>query len=112
MVTRLLLPAAPATWMTCMHVLSLQGGEFDAVKLLMEAVLVSGTRCTWFHLNFWARSRSANKIKRFFAEVHYKPSSDSDDATIKYPPLPSSKYMYVHFRASLTPFYYYICFSS
>ena len=42
MVTRLLLPAAPATWMACMHVLSLQGGEFDAVKPLMEAVLVSG----------------------------------------------------------------------
>jgi hypothetical protein len=35
----------------------------------------------WFHLNFWARSRNTNKIKRFFAEVHYKPSSDSS----KYP---------------------------
>jgi hypothetical protein len=27
----------------------------------------------WFHLNFWARSSNTNKIKRFFAEVHYKP---------------------------------------
>jgi hypothetical protein len=27
----------------------------------------------WFHINFWARSRSSNKIKRFFAELHYKP---------------------------------------
>ncbi|CAL5046265.1 unnamed protein product [Urochloa decumbens] len=38
----------------------------------------------WFHLNFWARSRSTNKIKRFFAEVHYQPSSSS---TVKYPGL-------------------------
>ncbi|KAL6861390.1 hypothetical protein ACP4OV_017090 [Aristida adscensionis] len=29
----------------------------------------------WFHLNFWARSRTSNKIKRFFAEVHYKLST-------------------------------------
>jgi hypothetical protein len=35
---------------------------------------------SWFHLNFWARSRgttSSNRkqlLKRFFAEVHYKPA--------------------------------------
>uniref|UniRef100_A0A0E0LIT0 DUF3615 domain-containing protein n=1 Tax=Oryza punctata TaxID=4537 RepID=A0A0E0LIT0_ORYPU len=27
----------------------------------------------WLHINFLARSRSSNKIKRFFAELHYKP---------------------------------------
>ncbi|PUZ62011.1 hypothetical protein GQ55_4G324600 [Panicum hallii var. hallii] len=51
-----------------------QGGEFDAVKPrpLMEARV--GFRAqVRFHLNFWARSRRTNKIKRFFAEVHYKP---------------------------------------
>ncbi|KAL6861669.1 hypothetical protein ACP4OV_017369 [Aristida adscensionis] len=32
-------------------------------------------RQTWFHLNFWTRSRTSNKIKRFFAEVHYKLST-------------------------------------
>jgi len=57
-----------------------KGGEFDAVKPLMEA-RVGFRDQVWFHLNFWARSRSTNKIKRFFAEVHYKPSSD----TSKYP---------------------------
>ncbi|KAK1696838.1 hypothetical protein QYE76_013535 [Lolium multiflorum] len=57
-----------------------QGGEFDAVKPLMED-RVGFRDQVWFHLNFWARSRSTNKIKRFFAEVHYKPSSD----TSKYP---------------------------
>lgn len=71
-----------------------KGGEFDAVKPLMEAC-VGFRNQVWYHTNFWARSRSTNKIKRFFAEVHYKPSSDSDvqpssdsdDATIKDPPL-------------------------
>ncbi|XP_047043746.1 uncharacterized protein LOC124647946 [Lolium rigidum] len=57
-----------------------QGVEFDAVKPLMED-RVGFRDQVWFHLNFWARSRSTNKIKRFFAEVHYKPSSD----TSKYP---------------------------
>ncbi|KAG2579156.1 hypothetical protein PVAP13_6NG239700, partial [Panicum virgatum] len=52
------------------------GGEFDAVKPLMEARV--GFRWqVWFHLNFWARSCSTNKIKRFFTEAHYKPSSDT-----------------------------------
>ncbi|KAE8808094.1 hypothetical protein D1007_15522 [Hordeum vulgare] len=26
----------------------------------------------WYHLNFWACCRKTKKIKRFFAEVHYK----------------------------------------
>ncbi|BAT00758.1 Os07g0239000, partial [Oryza sativa Japonica Group] len=48
------------------------GGEFDVVKPLMQArVVFKGQH--WFHINFWARSRSSNKIKRFFAELHYKP---------------------------------------
>ncbi|KAL6606049.1 hypothetical protein ACP70R_041702 [Stipagrostis hirtigluma subsp. patula] len=50
------------------------GGEFDAVKPLMEA-RVGFRGQVWFHMNFWARSRTSNKIKRFFAEVHYKPST-------------------------------------
>jgi len=45
------------------------------VKPLMEA-RVGFRGQVWFHLNFWARSRSTNKIKRFFAVVHYKLSSD------------------------------------
>ncbi|CAN6202382.1 unnamed protein product [Urochloa humidicola] len=57
-----------------------QGGEFDAVKPLMEQ-RVGFRGQVWFHLNFWARSRSTNKIKRFFAEVHYQPSSNN---TVKY----------------------------
>ncbi|CAN6172695.1 unnamed protein product [Urochloa humidicola] len=52
-----------------------QGGEFDAVKPLMEQ-RVGFRGQVWFHINFWARSRSTNKIKRFFAEVHYQPSSN------------------------------------
>jgi len=44
---------------------------------MLSATTMPGTRGqVWFHLNFWARSRSTNKIKRFFAEVHYKRSSD------------------------------------
>ncbi|CAL5044334.1 unnamed protein product [Urochloa decumbens] len=60
-----------------------QSGEFDAVKPLMQQ-RVGFRGQVWFHLNFWARSRSTNKIKRFFAEVHYQPSSSS---TVKYPGL-------------------------
>jgi hypothetical protein len=56
----------------------MQGGEFDAVKPLMQQ-RVGFRDQIWFHLNFWARSRSTNKIKRFFAEVHYRPSSDDVD---------------------------------
>ncbi|TVU13073.1 hypothetical protein EJB05_46748, partial [Eragrostis curvula] len=52
------------------------GGEFDVVKSLMESsVRFRGE--VWFHINFWARSRSSNKIKRFFAEVHYKQPTGS-----------------------------------
>uniref|UniRef100_A0A0E0LIS9 DUF3615 domain-containing protein n=1 Tax=Oryza punctata TaxID=4537 RepID=A0A0E0LIS9_ORYPU len=48
------------------------GGEFDAVKPLMQTrVWFRGQH--WLHINFLARSRSSNKIKRFFAELHYKP---------------------------------------
>ncbi|TVT97007.1 hypothetical protein EJB05_57755, partial [Eragrostis curvula] len=31
----------------------------------------------WYHANFWARNCKSNKIKRFFAEVHYKPPTCS-----------------------------------
>ncbi|KAL6606778.1 hypothetical protein ACP70R_042431 [Stipagrostis hirtigluma subsp. patula] len=48
------------------------GGEFDAVKPLMQT-RVSFRGQVWFHMNFWARSHTSHKIKRFFAEVHYKP---------------------------------------
>ncbi|KAL6655416.1 hypothetical protein ACP70R_006242 [Stipagrostis hirtigluma subsp. patula] len=54
------------------------GGDFDLVKPLMGA-RVGFRRHVWFHVNFWARSRSGNpaaagtgKIKRFFAELHYE----------------------------------------
>ncbi|OEL36050.1 hypothetical protein BAE44_0002932 [Dichanthelium oligosanthes] len=46
-------------------------GEFEAVKLLAEDGLHFRDE-VWSHANFWARSRSSKKIKRFFAEVHYK----------------------------------------
>ncbi|CAL5045094.1 unnamed protein product [Urochloa decumbens] len=51
------------------------GSEFGAVKPLMQC-RVGFRDQAWFHLNFWARSRSGGsntKLKRFFAEVHYKP---------------------------------------
>jgi hypothetical protein len=39
----------------------------------------------WFHINFWARPRSSSSnnktIKRFFAEVHYKPTSISSPSS-------------------------------
>ncbi|XP_062192479.1 uncharacterized protein LOC133895973 [Phragmites australis] len=56
------------------------GGEFDCVKPLMQA-RVGFRGQVWFHVNFWARSRSSNKIKRFFAEVHYKPSTRSSSSS-------------------------------
>jgi hypothetical protein len=33
----------------------------------------------WYHVNFWARARcrKSKKIKRFFAEVHYKPPTSN-----------------------------------
>nr|CAB3467100.1 unnamed protein product [Digitaria exilis] len=48
------------------------GEEFDIVKPLMgDSVRFKGQ--VWFHVNFWACCRKNKKIKRFFAEVHYKP---------------------------------------
>ncbi|KAE8779014.1 hypothetical protein D1007_48019 [Hordeum vulgare] len=47
------------------------GEEFDAVKSLMVAGAYSRGQ-VWYHLNFWACCRKTKKIKRFFAEVHYK----------------------------------------
>ncbi|KAF7063489.1 hypothetical protein CFC21_070007 [Triticum aestivum] len=49
------------------------GDEFDVVKPLMESN-ASFRNQLWVHVNFWARSRKSNKIKRFFAEVHYDPN--------------------------------------
>ncbi|KAJ1270762.1 hypothetical protein BS78_06G076500 [Paspalum vaginatum] len=57
-----------------------KGDEFDAVKPLMQERVFFRNQ-VWFHLNFWARSRSTNRIKRFFAEVHYKPSVTSNGNT-------------------------------
>ncbi|KAL6861672.1 hypothetical protein ACP4OV_017372 [Aristida adscensionis] len=54
------------------------GGEFDAVKPLMQS-RVGFRDQVWFHINFWARCRISNKIKRFFAEVHYKPCNTITD---------------------------------
>ncbi|KAI4988351.1 hypothetical protein ZWY2020_029981, partial [Hordeum vulgare] len=48
------------------------GDEFDAAKPLMES-RASFRKRQWAHVNFWARSLKSNKIKRFFADVHYKP---------------------------------------
>ncbi|RLM55371.1 hypothetical protein C2845_PM10G03820 [Panicum miliaceum] len=45
--------------------------EFNSFYVLLGRSELPGQ--VWFHLNFWARSRSTSKIKRFFAEVHYKP---------------------------------------
>uniref|UniRef100_A0A0E0BMQ1 DUF3615 domain-containing protein n=1 Tax=Oryza glumipatula TaxID=40148 RepID=A0A0E0BMQ1_9ORYZ len=60
--------------------------EFDAVKPLMESrVRFRGQ--VWFHINFWARSRKSKKIKRFFAEVRYKPPSSSS-SVCSYLPFP------------------------
>uniref|UniRef100_A0A0D9WX28 DUF3615 domain-containing protein n=1 Tax=Leersia perrieri TaxID=77586 RepID=A0A0D9WX28_9ORYZ len=48
------------------------GGEYDVVKPLKQ-MTVGFRGQKWLHINFWARSRSSNKIKRFFAELHYNP---------------------------------------
>ncbi|KAK3148589.1 hypothetical protein QOZ80_3BG0296890 [Eleusine coracana subsp. coracana] len=67
------------------------GDQFDAVKPLAEDSMHFGGQL-WWHLNFWARSRSSNKIKRFFAEVHYMPATcaslfpDPDQPFV--PPIP------------------------
>ncbi|TVT97013.1 hypothetical protein EJB05_57761 [Eragrostis curvula] len=47
------------------------GGEFNIVRPMGDAsIYFKGD--LWWHLNFLARSRNSNKVKRFFAEVHYK----------------------------------------
>ncbi|PWZ04160.1 Exosome complex component RRP45B [Zea mays] len=60
------------------------GGEFDAVKPLKQS-RVGFRGQAWFHINFWARPRSSSSnnktIKRFFAEVHYKPTSISSPSS-------------------------------
>ncbi|RCV20825.1 hypothetical protein SETIT_4G088900v2 [Setaria italica] len=52
-----------------------RGAEFDAVKPVMEDSAHFRGK-PWFHINFWARSRSSKNIKRFFAEVHYEARTD------------------------------------
>ncbi|XBI69819.1 hypothetical protein VPH35_064452 [Triticum aestivum] len=47
------------------------GDEYDAVKPLMASTATFKEQL-WAHINFWARSRKSNRIKRFFAEVRYK----------------------------------------
>ncbi|KAL5655881.1 hypothetical protein ACJX0J_035200, partial [Zea mays] len=63
---------------------TLYGGEFDAVKPLKQS-RVGFRGQAWFHINFWARPRSSSSnnktIKRFFAEVHYKPTSISSPSS-------------------------------
>lgn len=62
----------------------MQGGEFDDVKPLKQS-RVGFRGQAWFHINFWARPRSSSSnnktIKRFFAEVHYKPTSISSPSS-------------------------------
>ncbi|KAF0889840.1 hypothetical protein E2562_033230 [Oryza meyeriana var. granulata] len=67
------------------------GEEFDAVKPLMQA-RVSFRGQAWYHVNFWARCRKSKKIKRFFAEVHYKPTSSSSSICSDLPlPVPGAE---------------------
>ncbi|CAL5045226.1 unnamed protein product [Urochloa decumbens] len=64
------------------------GAEFDAVKPLMQC-RVGFRDQAWFHLNFWARSRSGgsnSKLKRFFAEVHYKQPSPASSSNSPFVP--------------------------
>lgn len=70
--------------------LCLQGEEFDVVKPLMgNNVRFKGQ--VWFHVNFWARCRKNKKIKRFFAEVHYKPSGSRSVCSDLTFPVPGAK---------------------
>uniref|UniRef100_A0A0A8ZMD4 DUF3615 domain-containing protein n=1 Tax=Arundo donax TaxID=35708 RepID=A0A0A8ZMD4_ARUDO len=73
------------------------GGEFDVVQPLNEA----STRFrgqVWFHVNFWARSRSSYKIKRFFAEVHYKPPTATCSVCSDPKPIPVPEADQVHYK--------------
>ncbi|TVU12899.1 hypothetical protein EJB05_46565, partial [Eragrostis curvula] len=55
------------------------GGEFDPVKPLMQSC-VGFRGHIWFHINFWACSRTNSKmIKRFFAEIHHMSHSTFSD---------------------------------
>ncbi|XP_051184735.1 uncharacterized protein [Lolium perenne] len=63
------------------------GEEFDAVKPLMEASAFFRGQM-WYHINFWARCRKTKKIKRFFAEVHYKAPFSS---FVLPPPIPGAE---------------------
>ncbi|KAL5673712.1 hypothetical protein ACJX0J_018018, partial [Zea mays] len=61
------------------------GGEFDVVKPLKQS-RVGFRGQAWFHVNFWARPSSSSSnnnktIKRFFAEVHYKPTPISSPSS-------------------------------
>nr|CAB3467097.1 unnamed protein product [Digitaria exilis] len=67
------------------------GEEFDVVKPLMEASVTFKGQ-VWYHVNFWARCRKSKKIKRFFAEVHYKPPGSSRAVYLDLPfPVPGAK---------------------
>uniref|UniRef100_A0ACD5X455 Uncharacterized protein n=2 Tax=Avena sativa TaxID=4498 RepID=A0ACD5X455_AVESA len=61
------------------------GEEFDAVKPLMQSSAFFRDQM-WYHVNFWARCRKTKKIKRFFAEVHYRPPFSS--SVVRSPPVP------------------------
>uniref|UniRef100_A0ACD5YIB1 Uncharacterized protein n=1 Tax=Avena sativa TaxID=4498 RepID=A0ACD5YIB1_AVESA len=63
------------------------GEEFDVVKPLMESSAFFRDQM-WYHINFWARCRKTKKIKRFFAEVHYKTPFRSSPLP---PPLPGAE---------------------
>ncbi|PWZ23987.1 hypothetical protein Zm00014a_014235 [Zea mays] len=61
------------------------GGEFNNVKPLKQS-RVGFRGQAWFHINFWACPRSSSSsnnktIKRFFAEVHYKPTLISNPSS-------------------------------
>ncbi|WVZ82432.1 hypothetical protein U9M48_029696 [Paspalum notatum var. saurae] len=66
------------------------GEEFDAVKpLMVSSVGFRGQ--AWYHINFWARCRKSKKIKRFFAELHYKTMSSSSVCSDLLFPVPGSE---------------------
>ncbi|GJN01101.1 hypothetical protein PR202_ga18337 [Eleusine coracana subsp. coracana] len=70
--------------------------EFDAVRSLNEST-VHFRGELWYHINFWAHSRRSNKIKRFFAEVHYKQLARSSVHSSPPVPVPEAE---VHDRPS------------
>lgn len=89
--------AIKCCYMLCdMTNLILKGAEFDAVRSLMQST-VHFRGELWYHINFWARSRKSNKIKRFFAEVHYKRHASSSVRSNTPCPVPQAE---VHDRPS------------